>query len=517
MRRFILSIALAVVMVWPDISTADVRMPSIFGSRMVLQRDRDVPVWGWADPGEEVAVSIAGQSAVATAGTDGRWRVVLAPMCAGGPFNLTVRAHNTITLENIMIGEVWVCSGQSNMEMRVQHVMNAPDELADAYHPGIRLFQMTNDIAPEPRDDCEGRWEVCRPSTVGVFSAAAYFFGRKLHEELDVPIGLIHASWGGTTVEAWMSPEAAGYSPEFSALVDHWASTVADNPDDIVSFYHRCRDWEEDVHHAEYAGKRFPDTFGEPPARHLNLVRCPQMPSWVYNAMIAPIATYAIRGAIWYQGESNAGRAYEYRRLFPALIADWRRIWEQGDFPFVFVQLANFGKPKTEPAESAWAELREAQLMTLSVPKTAMAVAIDLGAADNIHPLNKQDVGKRLALGALDVAYGRDIVSSGPLYSGMSAGNGSVRLRFTNIGGGLVAQDGDPLAGFTIAGEDRIFVNADARIEGDEVVVRSASVPHPVAVRYGWADNPECTLYNREELPASPFRTDDWPGVTADR
>ena len=502
---------------WPEGSGADVRLPSIFGSRMVLQRGRDVPVWGWAEPGERVTVTIGSMSSAATAGGDGTWRVMLAPMEAGGPYDITVHAHNTITLENVMVGEVWVCSGQSNMEMRVQHVMNAPEELADAWHPDIRLFQMTNDLSPEPCEDCEGRWEVCRPSTVGVFSAAAYLFGRKLHEELGVPVGLIHASWGGTTVETWMSPGAADYSPEYRALSDRWMQTLADNPDEIVSFYHRCRDWEEDVHHAEYAGRSFPDTFGEPPERPVKLVRCPQMPSWVYNAMIAPITTYAMRGAIWYQGESNAGRAYEYRSLFPALIADWRRVLEQGDFPFIYVQLANFGKPKAEPSQSAWAELREAQLMTLSVPNTAMAVAIDLGAADNIHPLNKQDVGIRLALGALDAAYGRDIVASGPLYRGMNIDDGSVRLRFTSIGGGLIAHGGNQLSGFTVAGEDRVFVKADARIDGDEIVVLSPSIQHPVAVRYGWTDNPDCSLYNREGLPASPFRTDVWPGITSGR
>ncbi len=448
MKHLLLSVAILVVTVWAVDAAAEICMPAVFGSNMVFQRGIKVPIWGWDDPGAHITVTCNGQSVNAVADDNGKWQITLSSMNAGGPYDMTVTGTDSIIIKNVMVGEVWVCSGQSNMEMRVYHIRNAKKEVGSAYHPNIRLFQMKNDLDPEPKKDCEGKWEVCRPSTVGVFSAVGYFFGKKLHEELDVPVGLIHASWGGTTVETWMSPDAEKQSKDFRLLAEEWKPVLANKPGEIIDFYHKCAEWEEDVHHAIYGGVKFPDTFGKPPVRQITLARAPQMPSWVNNAMIAPVVPYAIRGVIWYQGESNAGRAYQYRTLFPDMIENWRTSWGQGNFPFMYVQLANFMEREDEPSESAWAELREAQLMALSVPNTAMAVAIDVGQADDVHPSNKQDVGLRLALGALKIAYGKNIVHSGPLYDSMSVKGSRIRLRFTNTGAGLTTKEGKPLCGF---------------------------------------------------------------------
>jgi len=499
---------------WP--LAADITLPSIIGDNMVFQRDTGLKFWGWADPGEKVTVSFALQTRSVKTGRDGKWVVRFDPFKAGGPYEIVVKGKNTVTLSNILIGDVWLCSGQSNMEVRVAHCLDADNEVAGALHRNLRLFQITNDLSPEIRDDCEGRWEVCRPSTIPQFSAAGYYFGRKIMEETDIPIGLINASWGGTTVEAWMSPGAKEISGEFRNLTEYWKPVLEKKPPEILTFYRGMAQWEEDVHYVEYVGKPLLPIYGTLPESPVKLSIVPQMPMWVYNAMIAPVVPFPVKGIIWYQGESNAGRAYQYRSLFPALIEDWRRLWGDADMPFIFVQLANFGKRDIEPQESAWAELREAQLMTLSVPNTAMAVAIDIGDADNIHPRNKQEVGRRLALGALKIAYGRDVVHSGPLYESMTVRDGRTYLRFTNTGSGLAVRVGRSLRGFAVAGEDRKFVWADALIRDDEVVVWSDAVSQPAAVRYGWGDNPDCTLCNREGLPASPFRTDDWPGITTD-
>ena len=496
-------------------SYADVRLPSVIGKNMVLQRNMPVSLWGWADPGEKVTVTIEEQHLSTKADNNGTWKVTVRPMQAGGPHEIYIAGKNSITITNILFGDVWICSGQSNMEMRVRHVIDSDNEVADALHRNIRLFQITNDLSPEPRDDCEGRWEVCRPSTIGDFTAAGYFFGRRIMRELDVPIGLINASWGGTTVEAWMSIEAQNHCAEFRNILDHWKPVLEKKPPEVLAFYRNMAEWEEDVHYVEYVGKPRLPIYGTPPESPVKLSIVPQLPVWVYNAMVAPLVPFGIKGVIWYQGESNAGRAYQYRKLFPALIGNWRRLWDQGDFPFLFVQIANFGKPDPVPRESAWAELREAQLMTLSLPNTAMAVAIDIGEADDVHPRNKQDVGNRLALGALKIVYGKNIVHSGPIYDAMTVKDEQVHIRFSSIGSGLTARAGESLRGFAVAGEDRKFVRAQSMIIDDEVVVWHDDVPYPAAVRYGWANNPDCNLYNREGLPASPFRTDDWPGVTA--
>ncbi|MFA6471545.1 MAG: sialate O-acetylesterase [Candidatus Latescibacterota bacterium] len=498
-------------------SFADIHLPSVIGSNMVLQRDIPVPIWGWADPGEKVRVVLGSQDKTVTADRSGAWMVKLSPLSAGGPFELTISGKNTVKLTNVMAGEVWVCSGQSNMEMRVCHVNDAPNEVASALNRNIRLFQVTNDLSPDPQRDCEARWEECRPSTVYLFSAAAYFFGRELQRELNVPVGLIHSSWGGTTAETWMRIEGLKAYPELAGILDYWEPILKSRSPELLAYHRKTREWEEDVHHVLYAGKPILPQYVEPPKLPVDVTFAPSVPSWVYNGMIAPAVPFGIKGVIWYQGESNAGEAYQYRTLFQALIRDWRNAWGEGDFPFLFVQLANFGKRHDKPGESAWAELREAQFMTLSVSHTAMAVAADIGDAENVHPRNKQEVGRRLALGALSVAYGKGIVYSGPLYRSMTVKDGKVHLKFTDTGGGLVMKNNGVPSGFALAGADRAFTWAKAAVEGDEVVVWCDGITEPAAVRYAWEDNPKCTLYNKEGLPASPFRTDDWPGITREK
>ena len=515
MRRTRWWVPVLLVGLWLAVTVAAgaVRLPDLFDDNMVLQRGRPIPVWGVAEPGEQVTVTLAGQQAVVQADAGGKWLVRLPAMAAGGPYELKAYGTNSgETLTNVAVGEVWVCSGQSNMEWQVKNSVHAEEEIAAARYPQIRSFTVTKAVAVEPLPECDGRWEVCSPRTVGNFTAVGYFFARELHRALGVPVGIINTSWGGTPAESWTSLAALQADAALQPIVtgrEQWLSNYAAG---VLAREQRVHEWMATAQAAQQAGKLLP----LPPA--LEYPDDPRknawLPSGLYNGMIAPLLPYGIAGAIWYQGESNAGRAYQYRTLFPTMIRDWRQAWGQGDFPFLFVQLANFMGTPAEPAESAWAELREAQLMTLSLPATGMATIIDIGDAQDIHPRNKQDVGSRLALAAQAIAYGRRLVYSGPIYRSMTVEGDQVRLRFAHTGGRLVAKGG-PLRGFAVAGEDRQFHWAEAKIEGGMVTVRSAQVARPVAVRYAWADNPACNLYNQAGLPASPFRTDDWPGVTA--
>ncbi len=463
----------------------------MFNSGMVLQRKVSDPVWGWTAPGQKVSVSIDRQTKDATAGSDGKWMVKLKPLPVGGPYKMEITGAQTVTFDNILVGDVWICSGQSNMEMGIGNANDAQKEITDADYPQIRLFTVAKKVAYEPQTsvqvsdkDLMGQWSVCTPQSVKTggwngFTAVGYFFGRQLYLDENVPIGLIHTSWGGTIAEAWTSAEALQALPDFKPTVDKLTEIKA-NPK---------------------SGKQDNN---------------PNVATVLYDGMIAPIIPYGIKGAIWYQGESNAGRAYQYRTLLPTMIKDWRSRWGVGEFPFIIVQLANFQKSAPEPMEDAWAELREAQSMTAqTLPKTGIAVTIDIGDAADIHPKDKQTVGKRLALSAEAMAYGKKIEYSGPAYKSMSMEEGgkAIKLSFDHTKGSLEAK-GDKLTGFAIAGEDRKFFWADAVIAGNSVVVSSAKVPNPVAVRYAWHINPVCNLYNKSGLPASPFRTDDWPGVT---
>lgn len=523
MKRSVLLTSLVLLLV-VSVSGADVRLPSVIGENMILQRDMEVPLWGWADPGEKVTMSLNGLTQTAVTNSQGSWILRIGPLAAGGPYAMTIAGNNTIVLENVMIGDVWICSGQSNMELMVHHCDDAENEVAGAYHPNIRLFQVKNDLSPLPLGDCEAAWNVCRPSTVGSFSAVGYYFGLELMKDLDVPIGLINSSWGGTSIEPWISSEAWQLSPAFKTISEEWEVILNKKGPDFLDYYHDTAAWVEELYYALATHQYRPpytEIFGlynlpdiTVPESPIPITSFPSMPSWVNNAMIVPLVPFGIRGAIWYQGESNAAKAYQYRELFPVMIEDWRKTWDQGDFPFLFVQLANYLEPDEEPVDSEWAELREAQLMTLSVPNTGMAVTIDIGDANDIHPTNKQEVGRRLALCAEKVAFDMDVVHSGPRYDSMDVEDEKIRLRFTETGSGLMAKDGFPLRGFAIAGKNKKFVWAEATIENDEVVVWSDEVPKPVAVRYAWGTNPVCNLFNRERLPASPFRTDRWPGIT---
>lgn len=499
-------------LVWASISLADVTPHVLFADHMVLQQNASAPVWGTAADGEKVTVTLGDASATTNADSDGKWMVRLNTGSADGHAKtLTIKGKNTIVLKDVLLGEVWIGSGQSNMQWPVERAANPAQEIPAANYPNIRLFTVPRVTAGQPQPSVDGKWQACTPEIVPSFSAVLYYFGRQLHRDLDVPMGLIHTSWGGTPAESWTRREVLEANPILKGLVTRWDHQVANQPQRLAKYLKRCEKWIADADAAEAAGKPMPQPLPQWPKHDPRLSG--HRPTGLYNAMIHPLIPFAIKGSIWYQGESNAGRAWQYRTLFPAMITCWREDWGQGDFPFFFVQLANFRARQAEPGDNDWAELREAQLKTLDLPNTGMAVIIDIGEANDIHPKNKQDVGKRLALAARAKAYGERIVYSGPIYKSMKTDGNKVRLSFDHVGGGLVAKD-DKLPGFSIAGADRKFVWAEARIEGDAVVVSSDAVAKPVAVRYAWAINPVCSLYNAEGLPASPFRTDDFPMVT---
>jgi len=636
----LLAAVLAAAVLAPAAESAPVRLARLFSDGAILQRDRPVRVWGWADPGARVTLTIGDFEVPTRAGDEGRWEALLPPFEAGGPWTLIAASHGTATAEDVLFGDVWLASGQSNMEWTMgAGVVDGEREIAEADAPKIRFFTVPNVVSAEKRSELDGgEWRSASPATVPEMSAVAWFFARDLHRETGVPIGIVDATWGGTPAEAWTSAERVLSLPEYReqmaeilASGEDWETTFEENEARAVAKQELIEDLDaatsHGAHRPEYddsswrtvslpneepisdlvwlrrtvtlpeagregyrlrlgafggvdavfvngtrvyrqggsaqvrevpvpAGALHPGDnliviralngwnnqvqVGHPgtmtlspesgsPAVDLSgewrfsnsveppmpeYVRYSHTPSFLFNGMIAPIAGYTLTGAIWYQGESNAGRAHAYRTLFPAMIDDWRVRWRQGSWPFLFVQLANWSARKPQPVASDWAELRDAQLMSLALPETAMAVTIDVGEADDIHPRNKQDVGARLALAARRLAYGEDLVYSGPLYRSMEIQGHEVVLSFDHVGGGLAARDGERLTGFAVAGEARQFAWADARIEGDRVVLRSDLVPAPVAVRYAWADNPECNLVNREGLPASPFRTDTWPGIT---
>ncbi|MCX5660800.1 MAG: 9-O-acetylesterase [Planctomycetota bacterium] len=641
-------------------AAADVQLPHIFSDHMVLQQKQPIPVWGSAEPGEEVAVSLDGKT-IKTKGDDkGRWMVRL-PAREAKPgqkaLTLMVEGKNKLAFTDVLVGEVWICSGQSNMQMAVAQCNNAAAEIAAAKFPEIRFFSVPNITAPFPKEDCEGGWSVCAPDTVGGFSGVGFFFGRHVHETLKVPVGLINTSWGGTIAEAWTSgPALRAKHPEFNAALDEVEST-SDAAKDAAAAYKAKMEKYDQARKAAYAmeddlegaaklaapdlddsgwktmalpanwkAKELPDVDGlvrfrktiDIPAAwagkeiilwtgpidevdntwfngalvggkgkfrtndtsfwsvpreyhvpgklvkpgpnvvavrvynavgagglcgapaetmfaeladgsdktHIPLAgdwrynvelalpplppnaNAPNSPSLLFNSMIHPLIPYGIRGAIWYQGESNIGRDKQYRTLLPTLVADWRTRWGEGDFPFLVVQLANHTPRNPAPEESGWAALREAQAMAVAtMPNAGLAVSIDIGDAADIHPKNKQDVGIRLGLAARAIAYKEEVAFHGPTFKAMAVKEGKARLTFTHVDKGLVMK-GDALKGFAVCGADKKFVWAQARVEGDEVVLSSEQVPEPTAVRYNWASNPEGNLYNGEGLPAVPFRTD---------
>jgi len=654
---------------------ADVTLPAIFSDHMVLEKTAKVPFWGKADPGEKVTVTLGEKTATATAGDDGKWTTSLDLSDSGpGPFAVKVQGKNEIPIADVLVGEVWVASGQSNMEWTVKNTTDANEEIAKSANPQVRQFLVKKSALPAPTDFVEGTWTVASPETTGGFTAVGYFFAKALNKELNTPVGLINTSWGGTPSEAWTSQEALKSVPELKDASERLLKDVASFPERSKEYIEKFSTWLKDNNRADqkadpaafagvdvsteswapvtipgeitgpglpkngvvwlrrdievsevpkdgfrpsfngidgfeafywngelikeytyetaseagprrayvipaakikkgknvaavrlYAPERSPSVKGDLtqfgkqtsqwlakaevsfPALAADIKPAPAAPatlpppshtaSYLYNGMLDPIIPYAIKGAIWYQGETNAGRSIQYRTAFPLMITDWRTQWEQGDFPFYFVQLANFQSKENKPAESGWAELREAQSQTLKLANTGQAVIIDIGESGDIHPRNKKDVGERLAKIALAKDYGKDIAYSGPVYQSMKVDGDKVRLTFDHLGGGLVAQPvpakydvntgakqtadlvrnspKSELEGFAICGEDKQWVWADAKIDGDNVVVWSDKVAKPVAVRYGWANNPNTNLYNKAGLPASPFRTDDFPAATA--
>lgn len=626
----------------------DVRLPKIFGDSMVLQRDKAIPVWGWAGKGESVSVQFNKQIKTTKAGADGRWKILLANESAGGPYQLVVKGKNNIVLNNVMVGDVWICSGQSNMEWPVSAAKNAEQEIRSANYPFIRHFKVHNDIGDKPKDDLafQSNWATATPASVGSFTAVGYFFARELYGQLHVPIGLINTSWGGTDVETWISRNGFEGSDEFRDMIKSmpslnldsiakqrkgemlktlqtlqgglpdvttvglwkevsytdnkwpqmkvpglWESQMLPNFDGVVWFRKTINlsaaeagktaqlrlGTVDDIDETYVNGVKIGSTKGynvqriySIPANILqqgaNVIAVrvedygggggfngkdeemqlvvdneikPLAGTWafqietmqegsttispnayptlLYNAMVNPLVPFGFKGVIWYQGENNAGRSYQYRKAFPLLIQDWRNQWKQGDLPFYFVQLASFNAANgNSQTGSTWAELREAQTQTLALPHTGMAVITDIGESGDIHPKNKQDVGKRLSAIALHNDYGKNIVFSGPRYSRMKVQGNKAILTFTDTGGGLMTPDKyGYLKGFEVAGEDKVFYYAKAYIENDNVIVIADSVQHTVAVHYGWADDAgDANLSNKEGFPALPFRTDNWKSIT---
>ncbi|MEM0896056.1 MAG: sialate O-acetylesterase [Verrucomicrobiota bacterium] len=497
----------------------EVVIPSVFSDHMVLQRDMEVPVWGISEPGESISVTFGGQTKTVSADEAGKWKALLDAMPASAKGRtLTVKGSNEITVKDVLVGEVWICSGQSNMAWTVSKTDNAEEEIANGDFPQIRQYKAMQATARRPQSDVEGEWFVASPETVGNFTATGFYFGRELHEKLDIPIGLINTSWGGTRAEAWTSAGGLKKNPKADPILNEWkdASFNYDPKSDQERYETALENWKVRVAKAREAGQgppfpRRPRTPGHPrDSQHC--------PSALYNGMLHPLIPYGIRGAIWYQGESNRERAKQYRAIFPGMIRDWRAKWKQGAFPFYFVQLANFQQPATEPGtDNSWAELQEAQALTLqALPKTGMATINDIGAADDIHPRNKQDVGRRLARWALVRDYGqKGMMISGPIYKDYAVEDDRIRVHFDYAGNKLKTRDNQPLKWFEIAGEDKVWHWADAEIDGATVVVSSPDVPSPVAVRYAWTANPEgANLVNRDGLPTSLFRTDDWERVT---
>ncbi len=482
---------------------ADVKLPSIFGSHMVLQQGLKDKVWGWADAGEEVTVTVADkdktlQTKTAKADDKGAWSVFLDPMKASfKPLTVTVKGKNEIKYDDVLVGEVWVCSGQSNMQWAVAQSVDPDLESLTAKFPRIRFISVPQVGTQTPKNDFDGKWEVCSPKTVPQFSAVGYFFGRQLFQTLsNTPIGLIDDAWGGSAAEAWVRRDILEKDEKYKPLIDRWVGME----------------------------KQFEASKGQPatPKKKGQQNLAGQMsgnarPGNIYNGVLKPTIGYGIKGVIWYQGESNASRAYQYRDLFPLMIQSWREEWGIGDFSFYWVQLADYLAEKPEPGDSAWAELREAQTMTMGrLPRTGEAVIIDIGEGKDIHPMNKQDVAKRLARWALAKDYGINVPYQSPTYKSMEKQGSKIVLSFDHVGAGFRPFDVVDPVGFTIAGPDKKFVNAKAKLVGNKIEVWADSVSEPAAVRYAWADNPVCNMYGNGGLPLTPFRTDDWKGVTAD-
>lgn len=542
--RLIAAMALAI-----SPAKAALQLPAVISDHMILQRDIALPLWGTGTPGEKVSVEFAGQSKTSTVGADGKWMVKLDPLPASGESReLIVKSPDTtLKVNDVLVGDVWLASGQSNMGSPVGSVSNSAELLAQANDPQLRFFTVTKKTSPEPLPDLQGKWEPTTPESAKAFSAVAWFYAREIRDTQKVPVGILHSSWGGTPIETWISLAGLRREPALTKTLDKWDKAVEQyrqvqaDPKLVSDYEAALKQWKSDVEPAYNAtlkaynadvaaGKTAgpkpqpptpepsnPDPMGMPsPSKR------PQTPAVSFNATIAPLIPYAIRGVIWYQGEQITRGVEGYRELFPRLIEDWRWLWKQGDFPFLFVQLPANGQDPEPVAKGGWPETREAQFLTLKLPATGMAITVDVGDPKQVHPDNKIHVGKRLALVGRKVAYGEDVVASGPLYDGFTVEGGEIRVKFRETGAGLTIGQTpwvapgttqlpqDHLIGFYVAGEDKKWFPAEARIDGDAVVISSPQVPIPAAVRYAWANSPRANLYNKDGLPASPFRTDEW-------
>ncbi|MDB5386858.1 MAG: sialic acid-specific 9-O-acetylesterase [Planctomycetaceae bacterium] len=486
---------------------ANVRLPAIIGNNMVLQKDIPLPIWGWADAGEEVTVTLGTETASAKADATGKWKVTLKPVkVAGGPHAMTVKGKNEIKIENILIGEVWAGSGQSNMQWAVSQSINGQKEVAEAKFPKIRLFIIPLVPSGTPAENVNAQWVECSPQTVGGSSAVLFFFGREIHQKLDLPVGLITTAWGGTAIQPWIPPQGYNAIPELAGEKAGMQKALSDYDQAMVR-YNEAKKAHDEVVKAAKPGTALPAAPVLPP-HPLN-----SNGRWtgLYNGMIHPIVPFGIRGFLWYQGESNNGQGMHYFQLKKGLIEGWRQVWNQEgnrDFPFLFAQLApyNYGPPRVTDLPGIW----EAQTETLTVKNTGMAVLTDIATVSDIHPPNKQEVGRRLALWALANTYDKkDLVYSGPLFKDIKIEGDKIRVNF-NHSAGLKSRDGKDLSWWAIAGEDKKFVKAQAKIEGDSVIVSAEGVTKPVAVRFGWNQLAEPNLSNGAGLPASPFRSDKW-------
>jgi sialate O-acetylesterase len=516
MRSFTLPIVLAAFALS---ASAELKLPAIIGDNMVLQQQLANPIWGWDTPGTDVTVNFGDQTKTAKAGADGKWTVKLDPAPANAnPATISIQGSSAKDLKNVLVGEVWICSGQSNMQWSVQSSWDADLEIASAKHPNIRLISVPQVGTQEPQSDFKGQWVECSPATVAGFSAVGFFYGRVLHKILDVPVGLINNAWGGSAAEAWVNRGVLEKDPRFKLLMENTRKNEALLTSDATKQKYEAdlAAWKKQADEAKAAGKPFTARAPQAPDGWL---RGNARPGNIYNGVLLPTIGYGIKGAIWYQGESNAGRAYEYASLFPFMIQNWRDEWKQGDFPFYWVQLADFMAEKADAVQattSNWAELRESQTKTQNTTKNGgQAVIIDLGEANDIHPKNKRDVAERLARWALAKNYGMKLPYRSPEFKSAEFSEGKAVVTLDTYGSTLRTVDVSEVNGFVLCGEDKKWVWATAKIIGkDRVEVSSETVAKPVAVRYAWSDNPVCNLFSVDGLPVTPFRSDDFEMIT---
>ncbi len=502
MQKFV-SLTILLFLTW-SLAHTQISLPSIFGDHMVLQQKHSNPIWGKAAPGEMIMIKINGQSHMTEADQQGHWRITLRPIPAGGPYRMNIEgAESKFYFDDILVGEVWICSGQSNMQWTIANTNSAELAILTANYPDIRLITVPRVGTQEAQDDFEGKWTSSTSESIADFSAIGYFFGRRLHHTLGVPIGLIDNAWGGSAAEAWVNREILDNDLDQKEVMDWWKDKEAS-----YDYNAELDTWQQQLD--EWNAKESTDRTPFPPRRPNNLMTGNHRPGNIYNGVLHPTIGYGIRGVIWYQGESNASRAAQYKGLFPLMIQNWRDEWKQGDFPFYYVQLADFLAEEDEPGESNWAELREAQTMTMDKLKNVgQAVIIDVGEGRDIHPRNKQTVADRLARWALAKDYKKDIEYSGPTFKSMEIVGNKILLTFDNVGQGLYSFDTSEPQGFAIAGTDEKFVWAEGKIiSTDQMEIWSDKIAEPMAVRYAWANNPVCNMYSRDGLPMTPFRTD---------